>query len=258
MARKKSLIEDLIFMPWWISAVMAVFCYVGAKVLPFYLNPSNLSHAVYLGFVGIAPWFGFVLLMVAALSFIRSLLIKTQCDKQTGIDTVRKLDWKQFEELLGEIFRRKGFRVVENHNAGPDGGIDLRLRKDGQVVLVQCKQWRAQKVGVAVVRELYGVMAAEGAPMGMVVTSGRFTQEAESFAKGKRVMLIDGEKLIPMLKEVQSESVSQANKPGATYCPECGKEMVLRTAKKGKNSGQKFWGCSGFPNCRITVPIETV
>ena len=33
-------------------------------------------------------------------------------------------------------------------------------------------------------------------------------------------------------------------------CPRCGKPLVLRTAKKGTNAGQQFYGCSGFPNCR--------
>ncbi len=33
------------------------------------------------------------------------------------------------------------------------------------------------------------------------------------------------------------------------FCPKCGSKMILRTAKKGKYSGQKFWGCSKFPNC---------
>lgn len=35
-------------------------------------------------------------------------------------------------------------------------------------------------------------------------------------------------------------------------CPRCGKEMVLRTAKRGPNPGSQFWGCSGYPNCRAT------
>jgi len=33
-------------------------------------------------------------------------------------------------------------------------------------------------------------------------------------------------------------------------CTKCGKSMVLRTAKKGANSGNQFWGCSGYPACR--------
>jgi len=36
-------------------------------------------------------------------------------------------------------------------------------------------------------------------------------------------------------------------------CPQCGKPMVLRTAKTGKNAGQQFWGCSGYPQCKGVV-----
>ena len=37
-------------------------------------------------------------------------------------------------------------------------------------------------------------------------------------------------------------------------CPRCGKAMVLRTAKSGPNSGGQFWGCPGYPRCRVTKP----
>ena len=33
-------------------------------------------------------------------------------------------------------------------------------------------------------------------------------------------------------------------------CDKCGKPMTLRTAKTGKNAGNQFWGCSGFPDCK--------
>lgn len=33
-------------------------------------------------------------------------------------------------------------------------------------------------------------------------------------------------------------------------CPECGAKMVKRTATRGKYTGKKFWGCSGYPNCK--------
>jgi restriction system protein len=43
------------------------------------------------------------------------------------------------------------------------------------VVFVQCKHWKARSVGVKVVRELYGVMAAKNVKQGIVVTYGEFT-----------------------------------------------------------------------------------
>ncbi|HET7315167.1 nuclease-related domain-containing protein [Salinisphaera sp.] len=34
-------------------------------------------------------------------------------------------------------------------------------------------------------------------------------------------------------------------------CPKCGSSMVLRTAKRGANAGNQFWGCSTYPKCRV-------
>lgn len=43
------------------------------------------------------------------------------------------------------------------------------------------------------------------------------------------------------------------NRPGAPRkCPRCGKDMVLRTTRRGPNVGRRFWGCSGYPACRYT------
>ena len=39
---------------------------------------------------------------------------------------------------------------------------------------------------------------------------------------------------------------------GSNNCPSCGGNMVERTARKGKNAGNTFWGCSNFPKCRFT------
>lgn len=52
----------------------------------------------------------------------------------------------------------------------------------------------------------------------------------------------------------QAQSNEQAHKK-APACPTCGKPMVLRTARKGKNAGSQFWGCAGYPNCRGTRAI---
>lgn len=38
-------------------------------------------------------------------------------------------------------------------------------------------------------------------------------------------------------------------------CPRCGDAMVLRTAGKGDNKGNRFWGCSRFPKCRGVTPV---
>jgi ATP-dependent DNA helicase RecQ len=39
-------------------------------------------------------------------------------------------------------------------------------------------------------------------------------------------------------------------------CPLCGSSMVLRTARRGKNAGGQFWGCSGFPICKGIISVD--
>lgn len=77
-------------------------------------------------------------------------------------DALDGMSWHKFELLVGEAYRLLGYRVTEIGGGGADGGVDLMLTKCGEKFLVQCKQWKAYKVGVDVVRELYGVMAAKG------------------------------------------------------------------------------------------------
>lgn len=38
-------------------------------------------------------------------------------------------------------------------------------------------------------------------------------------------------------------------------CPKCGRPMALRTVKQGSRAGQNFWGCTGYPDCRETLPV---
>lgn len=41
-------------------------------------------------------------------------------------------------------------------------------------------------------------------------------------------------------------------------CPKCGSSMVLRTARRGRNTGGQFYGCSRYPKCNETLPADSV
>ena len=56
-------------------------------------------------------------------------------------------------------------------------------------------------------------------------------------------------------KEHVENLISRRESVPDTVCRNCGRGMVLRTAKKGANSGNKFWGCSGYPSCRTVQKI---
>lgn len=179
------------------------------------------------------------------------------------VSWAKQLDWRAFEKQLAAVYRQRGYGVEEIGGNGPDGGVDLRLTKAGEITLVQCKQWRTWKVGVKPMRELYGVLVAEGADRAVLVTSGEFTQEAVRFAEGKPIDLVNDVKLLGLLQEFQRDlqtqlgSGRQMSRPAALpspsrapSCPTCASLMVVRTATKGTNSGSRFWGCPNFPRCR--------
>ncbi len=38
-------------------------------------------------------------------------------------------------------------------------------------------------------------------------------------------------------------------------CPKCGSALILRTVRKGPKAGDRFWGCSTYPRCRVMQPL---
>lgn len=54
---------------------------------------------------------------------------------------------------------------------------------------------------------------------------------------------------------VKQRSCQRAQEVASLRCPRCGGKLVLRTAKKGSNAGNRFYGCSNFPKCRYIRSI---
>jgi len=108
--------------------------------------------------------------------------------------------WAELEQVVGAAYQRLGYQLVRRGGAHPDGGVDLELRRAGEKVLVQCKYWKTWQVGVRPVRELWGVVAGEGATRAIFVTTGGYTAAARDFAKDKAIELLDGPALTSLLK----------------------------------------------------------
>ena len=36
------------------------------------------------------------------------------------------------------------------------------------------------------------------------------------------------------------------------YCPRCGNDLIIRTARRGQNAGSQFYGCMSYPRCKYT------
>ncbi len=258
-------------LPWWLSLLLAVLSYVtlsayASRPIAMTDDPSSIPFFQFIT-KGLATAGQYILPIVLVVGGVVSWFGQRHRKKRFDqvadwpvIETINHLSWQEFEQLIGEVFRKQGFSVSETGQSGPDGGVDLELRNDRELHLVQCKQWRAQRVGVSVVRELAGVIAARGAAGGYVVTSGAFTPDAEAFAKGSNIQLIAGNQLTALLAKAKQslpqEPVFPPIEESHPSCPVCGASMVIRTAKKGVQSGRSFWGCTQFPNCRGTVNVD--
>jgi restriction system protein len=287
MSRKKkgSPAEDVVelvsMMPWWLGCGLALVAYLwlhsvatqqAVAIIPPGQVSGMVTQTVWKALATVGQYLLPLLCLAGAVLSAygrhkRQALLSGAAGSSSG-SALNDMSWQEFELLVGEGFRQHGYQVTESGGGGADGGVDLVLRKGGDKFLVQCKQWKAFTVGVTVVRELYGVMAADGAAGGFVVTSGRFTDEAKTFAKGRNITLMDGAALFKLIKRAQAggSSKSAAVEPDkvpaastmntAPLCPLCAKAMVKRVAKRGGTSGSAFWGCSGFPGCRGTRQVN--
>lgn len=308
MARRKKssgfedMLDLLAMLPWWMCVALAAASYFflhSWAAVPLAADiagrPSDMMAAVVqkgliYGLASIGQYLlPFMCLIAAAMSAWRRKQRKALVQGVAQAKEVAALDgisWREFELLVGEAYRLQGFRIIELGGNGPDGGVDLVLIKGSEKFLVQCKQWKAQSVGVAIVRELYGVMAAKGATGGFVVTSGRYSADAQAFARGRNITLVDGHQLFAMVQRARQSMLSPraerapaavnpvAPQPIAAVaaaplaaaatvapapasakpaCPRCSAAMELRTARQGANAGKSFWGCSTFPGCRGTL-----
>jgi restriction system protein len=245
--------------PWW-HVIIAVAGYAGLFVFQASVT-SPILRPMWWTF---PPFWLAFWIMIAAFAFVHQKRRGDLLETQTGLDSLRTMDWKAFERLVAEVYQRQGYKVEYQFDMGPDGGVDVRLRKDGKLTLVQCKQWQNALVGVGVVREMFGLMHHENADAAVITTTSRFTPEAEAFAEGKPITLIGGPKLWSMVRDVQrapSPEVMEAlpeipaaptTEAESPACPHCGGAM---RRKINGTTQQPFWGCFRFPQCKGSVSI---
>lgn len=283
--RRQSPAEDVMdlvaLMPWWAGIALAAISFVvlrGFAVPPASPSgvpgPDFMTRAVIAALAGAGQYLLPSLCIFGALaSFLRRKKRAALFAKATSAiqeQAIAGMTWREFELLVGEAYRLHGYSVVEMGGGGADGGVDLVLHRDNQRLFVQCKHWKSSTVGVAVVRELFGVMSVRGATGGVIVTGGAFTTDARAFAAECKVQLVDRSTLPDLLAHAKAARSGRAAEQRARAradahatsapvqaeeipaCPTCGSSMVRRTARRGASAGAQFWGCSRFPGCRGT------
>ncbi|MDE7250054.1 MAG: NERD domain-containing protein [Lachnospiraceae bacterium] len=79
--------------------------------------------------------------------------------------------------------------------------------------------------------------------------------QVDSSIKASHIQNIQSKYHEPVSAKTKVQS-TPVQKETIKVCPRCGKNMVLRTAKKGVNTGQRFYGCSNYPHCRYIEKVN--
>ena len=124
---------------------------------------------------------------------------------------IHALPPRKFEELVAQLLEDNGCEVTLTKRTR-DGGYDIFGRLKGKVLspvfLAECKRYAPDnKVGVEVVRSLYGVTEARRVNLGLIITSSSFTKDAreEKLRIGDRIDLKDFRDLCSWLSPYQSD-----------------------------------------------------
>lgn len=220
-------------LPGRLVAFIAVFLYAGIGLaVPLGLGWS-VPYLIDANFLGTT---------LAGLTILGWLAVQLQArDRQHLIDwttEIRHLNAEEFEWLVGEIFRRDGWKVEEaGRQDGPDGNIDLKLSKGSDRRLVQCKRWTSWQVGVDEVRKLGGTLLREGLAggEGILVTYSEFTPQAVEEGRRLGMGLIDKCDLYAMVEKVRRQEP----------CPKCRSAMRLDRSSYGWWFHCTAAGCDG-------------
>jgi len=114
---------------------------------------------------------------------------------------IDRMEGREFEEFLGEVFDRAGYKVEVTQASG-DFGADLLIEDDaGYRIAVQAKRYNG-KVGLEAVQQVAAAVPFYGVDEGWVVTNSVYTEAAYQLAEPNRVRLIAREELFAFAKEI--------------------------------------------------------
>ncbi|MFB8238615.1 restriction endonuclease [Kitasatospora purpeofusca] len=114
-----------------------------------------------------------------------------------------EMDPIEFEELIAELFRLRGFRVMTTARSG-DAGVDV-VAEDldpvtGGRIVIQAKRYRST-VSPTAVRDLDSTVRHHGAIKGILVTTAGFGPGSYDYIRNKPLTLVSGPELVELLAE---------------------------------------------------------
>jgi len=197
LQRRRNILVRMLVV-WGVLAIMRIFLFFAPTSLPSYLIPEPFNTILFLG-AGAA---------LISLRLVISFRQHKDFEKKVGgistVDDLLNLSPTEYENMVMELYQAYGHQARRTGATG-DHGVDVVIQtKNGEKWVVQCKRWRGN-VGEPIVRDFYGTMQHEKADKGAVITTGRFTQQAKEWVKGKPIYLYDGAQFIKAWKRAKAQ-----------------------------------------------------
>lgn len=167
--------------------------------------------------------------------------------KSVGCD-IDNLSGIEFENVCQALVEKMGF-TTQTTKASGDGGIDLIAYNHQPLLsgkyIIQCKRY-AGSVGEPIIRDLCGVVMSERANKGILMTTGRFTKSAISFAEGKPIELIDGSTLKNLMNQYGLHIRTRDNQ---TFVDVVGDQNIIKIAQEK----WELWDETGYEDDYYTL-----
>ncbi|MDM8520154.1 restriction endonuclease [Anaerolineales bacterium HSG6] len=128
----------------------------------------------------------------------------SRLSKTRALAQLKAMDPIVFEYLTAALFERKGYKTHLTVTSG-DEGVDVLATKNFRKTVIQCKRYGGS-VGQPTIRDLYGTMQHNKAADAYLVTTATVTKQAQEWAKGKPIHLVDGYILVNWVTEGPNKS----------------------------------------------------
>ena len=116
-----------------------------------------------------------------------------------SLSDLKRMHPFKFEDYIAKLYKNMGYSVKQTKRTG-DGGKDMIATKNGQTYFVECKRY-SDPVNVHKMRDFVGACVLGGKDIkGIYVTTSSFTNDAKSAANRIGIQMIDGNKLMSMIR----------------------------------------------------------
>jgi restriction system protein len=177
---QNSLFAILLRSRWWVSALIALGVFVAVRLL---LDAG-------FGLFAALPF-----AVIALVVLWRELRAPRGARLERSLAGLRELSWEAFSAKLEEGYRRRGYTVKR-----ASGAADFELDKDGMLLLVAAKRWKASRSGVEPLKELAEAGARREARECIFACAAEVTDKARQFAAEKGVKILERHELLALVR----------------------------------------------------------